>query len=47
MTRDANSTADNEKIFEDQMNIPEELPILTLTNTEYDLSDSGGGNFTD
>lgn len=30
MTRDANSTADNEKIFEDQMNIPEELPILTL-----------------
>jgi ATP-dependent Lon protease len=30
MLKDANSTADNEKNFEEQIEIPEELPILTL-----------------
>jgi ATP-dependent Lon protease len=30
MTRDANSTVNNEQILEEQMNIPEELLILTL-----------------
>ena len=30
MIRDTNTQADNRQIFEDQLNIPEELPILAL-----------------